>query len=106
MLCRTVLSPAIPDFSFHGWYFPNKIWKWISSIKTLEGCPTYSNSSIEFNDNRNALDYYFNMVDEYNKKPKETHEDTINDVKKQHPNMVFNNYITAGDGISVVRKTI
>ncbi|MGW8113312.1 ParA family protein, partial [Klebsiella pneumoniae] len=96
------LIPAIPDFlSTVG----------ISLIKSemdklnknFRGMIQYSNSSIEFNDTE-MLGIIFNMVDEYNKKPKETHEDTINDVKKQHPNMVFNNYITAGDGISVASE--
>ncbi len=48
--------------------------------KNFRGMIQYSNSSIEFNDTE-MLGIIFNMVDEYNKKPKETHEDTINDVK-------------------------
>lgn len=42
----------------------------------------------------------FNMVDEYGGSPKQTHLDTIITVKSQHPGMVFENYLTDGDGIS------
>lgn len=42
----------------------------------------------------------FNMVDEYGGGPKQTHDTTINLMKTQHPNLVFKNYVTDGDGIS------
>ena len=42
----------------------------------------------------------FNMVDEYGGGPKQTHDTTINLMKTQHPNLVFENYVTDGDGIS------
>jgi chromosome partitioning protein len=42
----------------------------------------------------------FNMVDEYGGGPKKTHQDTIDSVSIQHPGMVFENYVTDGDGIS------
>lgn len=42
----------------------------------------------------------FNMVDEYGGGPKDTHNTTINLMKTQHPNLVFTNYVTDGDGIS------
>jgi chromosome partitioning protein len=42
----------------------------------------------------------FNMVDEYGGGPKQTHAETINSVKTQHPGYVFNNYLTDGDGMS------
>ncbi|EPM7241355.1 ParA family protein [Serratia marcescens] len=96
------LIPAIPDFlSTVG----------ISLIKSemdklnnnFRGMIQYSNSNIEFHDTE-MLGIIFNMVDEYAEKPKETHEETIEDVKKQHPNMVFENYITDGDGISVASE--
>lgn len=96
------LIPAIPDFlSTVG----------ISLIKSemdklnnnFRGMIQYSNSNIEFNDTE-MLGIIFNMVDEYAEKPKATHEETIEDVKKQHPNMVFENYVTDGDGISVASE--
>lgn len=96
------LIPAIPDFlSTVG----------ISLIKSemdklnknFRGMIQYSNSNIEFNDTE-MLGIIFNMVDEYGEKPKATHEETIEDVRKQHPNMVFDNYITDGDGISVASE--
>ncbi|MCL9849316.1 ParA family protein (plasmid) [Ralstonia solanacearum P673] len=42
----------------------------------------------------------FNMVDEYGGGPKNTHRATINSTGVQHPGMVFDNYVTDGDGIS------
>ena len=42
----------------------------------------------------------FNMVDEYGGGPKQTHAATINSMQIQHPNLVFENYVTDGDGIS------
>lgn len=96
------LIPAIPDFlSTVG----------ISLIKSemdklnknFRGMIQYSNSTIDFNDTK-MLGIIFNMVDEYGEKPKETHEATINDVSKQHPDMVFEHYITDGDGISVASE--
>lgn len=71
--------------------------------KNFEGMIQYSNSPIEFKDTK-MLGIIFNMVDEYSEKPKETHEKTIADVKTQHQNMVFENYITKGDGISVASE--
>ncbi|EBN1076029.1 TPA: AAA family ATPase [Escherichia coli] len=96
------LIPAIPDFlSTVG----------ISLIKTemeklntnFRGMIQYSNSSIDFTDTE-MLGIIFNMVDEYDKKPKGTHEGTISDVKNQNPGMVFEKYITDGDGISVAAE--
>ncbi|EAT9994254.1 AAA family ATPase [Salmonella enterica] len=96
------LIPAIPDFlSTVG----------ISLIKTemeklntnFRGMIQYSNSSIDFTDTE-MLGIIFNMVDEYDKKPKGTHEGTISDVKTQNPGMVFEKYITDGDGISVAAE--
>lgn len=42
----------------------------------------------------------FNMVDEYRGAPKKTHQETISLIKKQFPGMVFENYLTDGDGIA------
>lgn len=42
----------------------------------------------------------FNMVDEYGGGPKQTHQNTIQSMQAQHPGMVFDNYVTDGDGIS------
>ena len=94
--------PAIPDFlSTVG----------ISLIKSemdklnknFRGMIQYSNSLIDFKDTE-MLGIIFNMVNEHGKKPKATHEETIDNVRKQHPDMVFNNYVTDGDGISVASE--
>ncbi|MBW5285894.1 AAA family ATPase [Burkholderia gladioli] len=42
----------------------------------------------------------FNMVDEHGGGPKQTHKNTIESMKAQHPGMIFQNYVTDGDGIS------
>lgn len=42
----------------------------------------------------------FNMVDEYGGGPKQTHRNTIQSMQAQHSGMVFDNYVTDGDGIS------
>ena len=55
------------------------------------------------------IDYYdaelkgiiFNMVVEYGGEPKDTHKETMSSVRAQHEGMVFKNYVTGGDGISV-----
>jgi len=40
------------------------------------------------------------MVDEYSRGPKATHKTTIESMKLQHPGLVFDHYVTDGDGIS------
>ncbi|PSV41343.1 ParA family protein [Photobacterium sp. GB-36] len=93
------LIPAIPDFlSTVG----------ISMIKSemeklndnFKRMISYSGAKIDYSD-AEILGIIFNMVDEYRGSPKSTHEDTINSVNSQHKNLVFENYITDGDGISV-----
>lgn len=46
----------------------------------------------------------FNMVDEYGGGPKKTHMATMNSVSRQHPNMIFQEYVTDGDGISTAAE--
>jgi chromosome partitioning protein len=93
------LIPAIPDFlSTVG----------ISMIKTemiklnnnFKRMIDYSEVKIDYFD-ATLLGIIFNMVDEYGDGPKSTHHDTIENVKRQHDDMVFDNYITNGDGIAV-----
>ena len=90
--------PAIPDFlSTVG----------ISLIKSemekmnknFKGMLDYSGANLNYSD-ATLKGIIFNMVDEYGGKPKETHQNTIKSVSKQHPGMIFENYITDGDGIS------
>lgn len=93
------LIPAIPDFlSTVG----------ISMIKSemanlnknFTGMISYSGAEIDYSD-ADLLGIIFNMVDEYANAPKGTHGDTINSVNAQHSGLVFDSYITDGDGIAV-----
>ncbi|HHF2883330.1 TPA: ParA family protein [Vibrio diabolicus] len=93
------LIPAIPDFlSTVG----------ISMIKSemanlnknFTGMISYSGAEIDYSD-ASLLGIIFNMVDEYAGGPKGTHEDTINSVNAQHSGLVFDAYVTDGDGIAV-----
>ncbi|PSU75537.1 chromosome partitioning protein [Photobacterium phosphoreum] len=93
------LIPAIPDFlSTVG----------ISMIKSemanlnknFNNMISYSGVDIGYSD-ATLLGIIFNMVDEYNNMPKSTHNDTMEDVKRQHKGMVFESYVTDGDGIAV-----
>ncbi|HAU4928224.1 ParA family protein [Aeromonas hydrophila] len=99
---QSYLIPAIPDFlSTVG----------ISLIKdemdklnkSFNGMIQYSNSQISYED-AEMLGIVFNMVKEYGDKPKSTHDDTMDEVKKQHKDMAFTNYVTHGDGISVAAE--
>lgn len=47
----------------------------------------------------------FNMVDEYGGGPKQTHRETINLIKKQFSQKVFDNYLTDGDGIAAAASS-
>lgn len=93
------LIPAIPDFlSTVG----------ISMIKSemenlnknFTGMISYSGAEIDYTD-AELLGIIFNMVDEYGGGPKGTHEDTMENVNTQHDGLVFDAYITDGDGIAV-----
>jgi len=95
---QSYFIPAIPDFlSTVG----------ISLIKSemeklnkdFTGMITYSGIKTDYSD-AELKGIIFNMVDEYGGGPKKTHNKTINSVNNEHPNMVFENYITDGDGIS------
>lgn len=99
---QSYLIPAIPDFlSTVG----------ISLIKdemdklnkSFKGMIQYSDSQIPY-ENAEMLGIVFNMVKEYADKPKSTHDGTIEEVKKQHKGMAFDNYVTHGDGISVAAE--
>ncbi|WP_312942708.1 AAA family ATPase [Oscillibacter sp.] len=92
------LVPAIPDFL------------------STTGISLISNFMDDFNKDFNGMCAYagleeaytptkfagiiFNMVDEYGGRPKQTHLETIDSIKKQFSNKVFTNYLTDGDGIS------
>lgn len=93
------LIPAIPDFlSTVG----------ISMIKSemanlnknFTGMISYSGADLDYSD-AELLGIIFNMVDEYGGGPKGTHADTIASVNTQHNGMVFDSYVTDGDGIAV-----
>lgn len=95
---QSYFIPAIPDFlSTVG----------ISLIKAemeklnkdFTGMITYSGIETDYCD-AELKGIIFNMVDEYGGGPKQTHKKTIGSVNSQHPNMVFEDYITDGDGIS------
>ncbi|MDX7901352.1 ParA family protein [Aeromonas media] len=99
---QSYLIPAIPDFlSTVG----------ISLIKdemdklnkSFKGMIQYSDSKISYED-AEMLGIVFNMVKEYADKPKSTHDETIDEVKKQHKGMAFDSYVTHGDGISVAAE--
>jgi chromosome partitioning protein len=96
------LIPAIPDFlSTVG----------ISLIKSemeklnnsFNGMISYSGSEVHYSDSE-MLGIIFNMVDEYGGGPKDTHRTTISEVDLQHSNMVFEKYVTDGDGIAVAAE--
>jgi chromosome partitioning protein len=99
---QSYFIPAIPDFlSTVG----------ISLIKAemeklnkdFSGMITYSGAKVDYTDAK-LKGIIFNMVDEYGGGPKQTHKKTIASVSLQHPNMVFENYITDGDGISTAAE--
>jgi chromosome partitioning protein len=99
---QSYFIPAIPDFlSTVG----------ISLIKAemerlnkdFSGMIAYTHVDIDYSD-AELKGIIFNMVDEYGGEPKKTHKKTIDSVQKQHPGMVFENYITDGDGISTASE--
>jgi len=59
----------------------------------------YAGVSINYS-NAELKGIIFNMVDEYGQGPKKTHKGTISSTQSQHPGLVFDNYVTDGDGIS------
>lgn len=95
---QSYVIPAIPDFlSTVGISLIKSEMEKLN--KNFKGMIDYSGSDIEYSD-AELKGIIFNMVDEYSGRPKETHRSTIDSVKSQHPNMVFDNYVTDGDGIS------
>jgi len=90
--------PAIPDFlSTVGISLIKSEMEKLN--KNFKGMIDYSGSDIDYSD-AELKGIIFNMVDEYGGGPKDTHRNTIDSVKAQHPGMVFDNYVTDGDGIS------
>ena len=92
------IVPAIPDFlSTTG---ISLIDDFMSKFnKDFSNMCTYAEFGHEYQQTKFG-GIIFNMVDEYGEKPKKTHIETINIIKKQFPNIVFDNYLTDGDGIS------
>lgn len=93
------LIPAIPDFLSTVGISMIKS-EMVNLNKNFTGMIGYSGADIDYSD-ATLLGIIFNMVDEYGGGPKSTHEDTIESVKNQHENMVFDAYVTDGDGIAV-----
>ena len=90
--------PAIPDFlSTVGISLIKSEMEKLN--KNFRGMIEYSGSDLEYSD-AELRGIIFNMVDEYGGGPKDTHRNTISSVSSQHPGMVFENYLTDGDGIS------
>ncbi len=95
---RSYVIPAIPDFlSTVGISLIKSEMEKLN--KNFKSMIDYSGSDIDYSD-AELKGIIFNMVDEYGGGPKETHRDTIDSVNIQHPGMVFDNYVTDGDGIS------
>ncbi|MDO6636027.1 AAA family ATPase [Pseudoalteromonas carrageenovora] len=93
------LIPAIPDFLSTVGISMIKS-EMVNLNKNFTGMIGYSGADVDYSD-ATLLGIIFNMVDEYGGGPKSTHEDTIESVKNQHKDMVFDAYITDGDGIAV-----
>ncbi|MEK8016103.1 MAG: AAA family ATPase, partial [Candidatus Parabeggiatoa sp.] len=95
---QSYVIPAIPDFlSTVGIsLIKSEMEKFNKSFKKLIG---YSGFDSDYSD-ASLRGIIFNMVDEYNGGPKETHRKTIDLVSNQQPGMVFEDYVTDGDGIS------
>jgi len=95
---QSYVIPAIPDFlSTVGISLIKSEMEKLN--KNFKGMIEYSDIDITYSD-AELRGIIFNMVDEYGGKPKDTHLSTIHNVSSQHPNMVFSNYVTDGDGIS------
>lgn len=94
--------PAIPDFlSTVGISLIKSEMEKLN--KNFNGMISYSGADVKYSDSE-MLGIIFNMVDEYGGGPKDTHSNTISEVDGQHSNMVFENYITDGDGIAVAAE--
>lgn len=99
---QSYFIPAIPDFlSTVGISLIKKEMERLN--KDFSGMISYTNLDIDYTD-AELKGIIFNMVDEYGGGPKKTHQNTINSVRKQHPGMVFDNYVTDGDGISTAAE--
>lgn len=93
------LIPAVPDFLSTVGISMIKS-EMIKLNKNFTGMIGYSGADIDYSD-ATLLGIIFNMVDEYGGGPKSTHKETIESMKNQHIDMVFDTYITDGDGIAV-----
>lgn len=93
------IIPAIPDFlSTVGISLIKSEMEKLN--KNFKGMIEYSGYNLSYTD-AELIGIIFNMVDEYGGGPKDTHKNTISSIDSQHPQMVFDNYITDGDGIAV-----
>ncbi|MCE9850646.1 ParA family protein [Shewanella chilikensis] len=93
------LIPAIPDFLSTVGISMIKS-EMISLNSNFQSMIDYSKLDIDYSDAA-LLGIVFNMVDEYGGGPKSTHAETIQSVQSQHEGMVFESYVTDGDGIAV-----
>jgi len=93
------LIPAIPDFLSTVGISMIKS-EMVNLNKNFKGMIDYSGADLDYSD-ASLLGIIFNMVDEYGGGPKSTHDETIQSVSLQHEGMVFDNYITDGDGMAV-----
>lgn len=99
---QSYIIPAIPDFlSTVGISLIKKEMERIN--KDFSGMIAYTNLDVDYT-NAELKGIVFNMVDEYGGGPKKTHQNTIDSVSRQHPGMVFGNYVTDGDGISTAAE--
>lgn len=90
--------PAIPDFlSTVGISLIKQEMEKLN--KNFKGMIDYADAQIDYSDTE-LKGIIFNMVIERNGGPKKTHKNTISSVSQNHPGMVFEPYITLGDGIS------
>ena len=67
--------------------------------KNFKGMIDYAGTDVDYSDTE-LKGIIFNMVIEYGGGPKDTHDNTITSVDNSHPGMVFEPYVTIGDGIS------
>ncbi|KAB2951076.1 AAA family ATPase [Heliorestis acidaminivorans] len=91
--------PAIPDFlSTTGISLIKDYMKGFN--KDFNGMHSYAGIEEIYNETKFG-GIIFNMVDERNGGPKQTHAEAFKSVSLQHPGDVFKKYVTDGDGISV-----
>lgn len=92
------LVPAIPDFlSTVGISLIND--KMREFDTDFAGMHEYARYPIAYTPTE-FLGIFFNMVDERSGGPKATHSEYIESTKEQHEGMVFDTYVTDGDGVA------